>query len=83
MTTITVSSTGRITIPAALRRQLGIVPGSRLYVEVRDDEIILRRIKTVAELKGILADRAIPGMTWEQEREAAERSIAEEAMEGM
>lgn len=84
MTTITISPTGRITIPAAMRRKLGWGPGTRVHVvEQEDGSIVLRRVRTIAELAGIFKDYAIPGMTWEQEREAAEQSIAEEAMEGM
>jgi len=83
MTTIRVSSNGRLTIPAAIRRQRGWEPGTRLRVEERDDGIFLRRLCAVTELRGILRDYAKPGTTWEQEREAAEQSMAEEAMEGM
>jgi antitoxin PrlF len=77
---ITVSEKGQVTLPIAVRRRLGIEPGSRLEVGVRGNKIVLRRIRTVAELAGILKDRAKPGTTWEQERAAAEKSIAEEAV---
>jgi len=77
MTTIAISSTGRITIPAAIRRQLGWEPGTRLHVLVKGDEIILRRVRTLAELGGIFAEYAIPGTTHEQEREAMYEYIAQ------
>lgn len=84
MVTLTISKSGRITIPAAMRRKLGWEPGTRLHViEQEDGRIVLRRVRSVAELGGIFKDHAIPGTTWEQEREAAEQSIADEAMEGM
>jgi AbrB family looped-hinge helix DNA binding protein len=44
MPTITISPTGRMTIPAAMRRQLGIVPGTYLHVEERADGIFLRPV---------------------------------------
>lgn len=77
MTAVTVSSTGRITIPAAVRRELGWEPGTRLDVSVRGEVIYLRRIRTVAELAGILRPYAKPGTTHEQEREAMYKAIAE------
>jgi len=83
MTTISVSPTGRITIPAAIRRQLGWEPGARLWVEEREGGLLLRRLRTVAGSRGALKNYAIAGMTWEQEREAAEQAMADEAMEGM
>ena len=64
-------------------RQLGCRPGTRLWVLVEGDEVILRRTRTAAELAGILKPHAKPGTTWEQGRAAAERAAAEEAMEGM
>ena len=38
---VTVGPQGRIVIPAAVRKRLGIRPGSRLAVEVRDGDVIL------------------------------------------
>jgi len=46
MTTMTVNSDGRITIPAAIRRQLGLTKGSRLHVEQRGDKVFLRVVNT-------------------------------------
>jgi AbrB family looped-hinge helix DNA binding protein len=39
-TTVTIK--GQIVIPASLRRRLGIKKGTRLFVEERDGEIVLR-----------------------------------------
>ena len=38
-----VSSKNQISIPSEARRRLGIEPGDRLSVTVRDDELVLRR----------------------------------------
>lgn len=39
--TAVVSSKSQITIPAWVRRQLGIKPGSRLAIRVEDERIVL------------------------------------------
>ena len=83
MTTITVSSTGRITIPAAMRRELGWGPGTRLWAEACGDEIVLRRMRSIKELEGIFAHHAILGRTHEREHEIFEKAVAREVMEEM
>lgn len=41
-TMLTVGKRGTITLPAALRRQLGIRPGGRLVVETTPEGLLLR-----------------------------------------
>jgi len=38
-----VSTKNQISLPSEARRRLGIKPGDRLSVAVRDDELVLRR----------------------------------------
>lgn len=40
--TLIVSSRGQITLPAAMRKHLGIEPGGALIVEERDGELTLK-----------------------------------------
>ncbi len=77
---IAVSEKGQITLPIAVRRKLGIEPGSRLEVGVRGNKIILRRIRSIAELGGILKDRAKPGTTFEDERRSAMQAMVREVV---
>ena len=42
MPTATVTAKGQVAIPVRIRRRLGIEKGTRLYIEERDDEIVLR-----------------------------------------
>lgn len=131
MTTITISPTGRLTIPDRISRKMGWEPGTRLHVLVRDEEIALRPDRThedaptalsattaptgriivtgrlgerlgwepstkvhvllrdeeneiairrdlrVRDLGGIFWEHAIPGMTWEKEREAMYEYVAD------
>ena len=80
MTTIAISEKGQLTLPIDVRRKLGLAPRSRVEVEVRDNEVVLRRVRTVAELAGILKDRAKPGTTFEDERRSAQRAIVKEVV---
>lgn len=38
---ITIDHAGRIVVPQALRRRLGLAPGSRLRVDVQGDRLVL------------------------------------------
>ena len=81
MTTARVSERGQISIPAAARRKLGIKPKSRVIVEVGENEIVIRPVKSITELAGILREYAkrIPGAgDWERERAVAMEAVARE-----
>ncbi len=43
MLSVKVSTKHQIVVPSEARHRLGIQPGDRLSVEIRDDELILRR----------------------------------------
>ncbi len=43
MLSVKVSTKHQIVVPSQVREQLGIKAGDRLIVEVRDDEVVLRR----------------------------------------
>ncbi len=74
---ITSSEKGRIVIPATIRKQLNIEAKTRLFVRVRNGEIVLTPAGDVRRLYGVLADYAVPGSTEEDEREAMYRAVAE------
>lgn len=67
MTTTIVTTKGQIVIPAQIRRRLNIKEGTKLYVEVRDDELILKavtpayfeKIAGVLPTKGKLSKRLL------------------------
>ena len=54
--TATVSSKGQVTLPAELRKQLGIVPGSTITFEALGKGIVLRPQLPVSAYRGILKD---------------------------
>ncbi|RMG68051.1 MAG: AbrB/MazE/SpoVT family DNA-binding domain-containing protein [Calditrichaeota bacterium] len=58
MYTSTISSKGQITIPAKIRKQLGLNPNDKVALIFRGNEIILKPIKgTIKDLRGSIAPR--------------------------
>lgn len=74
---ITASEKGRIVIPATIRRQLKMQAKTKLFVQVRNGEIVLTPAKDVKSLYGALAEYAVPGSNEADEREAMYRAVAE------
>ena len=61
MSTATLTSKGRVTIPADVRQKLGIGPGDRIeFVEVEGGFVIQPAIDDVRSLKGLLRKPAKP-----------------------
>lgn len=79
MTTALVSEKGQVTIPADVRRKLGIGPRSRVEIVVKDDEIVIRPRKSIRDLEGIL-HRYAEGKSsdWDAIREETMRRVAEQ-----
>ena len=77
-----ISTKGQITLPAAARRTLGLKPKSRVEVEVRKDEIIIRRAKTIRDIAGLVHEDA-KGKSddWETVRRLTEEAVAREVMD--
>ena len=74
-----ISNKGQITLPAGARRKLGIKPKAKVEIEVRDDEIVIRPLKTIREVRGIFRDLAQGGTEdWETVRRRTEQAIAKE-----
>ena len=59
---VTVTTNGRLTLPAAVRRQLGIDAGDRVSVVIEDDDgARLRRIEhDISSVRGLIP--ALPGL---------------------
>jgi AbrB family looped-hinge helix DNA binding protein len=82
MKTATISDKGQITLPSEIRRQAKLLPGMRVQVEMRDDDIVLHPVKSLRELAGIFADRI--GKTresYESMRTMTEAAIAAEVVD--
>ena len=76
------SEKGQITIPADVRKRLGLRPGDRIEVMVSGGSIILRPIPPISAVAGIFRDRARGrGADWEKAREETQRAIARKVAE--
>lgn len=79
MTRATISDKGQITLPAQARKKLGLIPRSKVEIEVRDNEIIIRPAASISELYGSLNEYAKDKTeNWETMRRVTEKTIAEE-----
>jgi len=85
MITVQVSDKGQITIPASVRRKLGLKAKSRVEIDIRDNEAVIRPVQSILELSGILQGYAKGKTTdWETIRSQVERDVAEQvAREGL
>jgi AbrB family looped-hinge helix DNA binding protein len=60
---VTIDETGRLVVPQALRRQLGLVPGTQLRVELVGDRLVLepqRPDPALREVGGLLILEGTP-----------------------
>jgi AbrB family looped-hinge helix DNA binding protein len=74
-----VTRKGQITIPAEVRRKLGLRQGDRVEFRLDDGEVRLVRLASVAQrTAGIFRSEAAP-LSAEELRRAAEVAIAEAA----
>lgn len=66
-------------LPAAARKTLGIKAGSHVRLDVRDGEIVIRPIRTVLDVSGILRDAAQGKPTdWQDQLQAAMDGVVKE-----
>jgi len=72
---------GQVTVPAEIRRQLGLKRGDRLAFVLDKGEVRLTRTGSVVERTAGAFRTRRPALTAEELREAAERAMAEEADE--
>ncbi len=52
---VKVMSRGLIALPSDIRKKLGVREGDILKVEVKDNEVVLRKEKRIYDLKGALS----------------------------
>ena len=78
MTTTVVTTKGQIVIPSKIRRKHNIKKGTKLYIEERGDELILKavtpayfeKIAGVLQTKGKLSKTLLEERAKDKEREA-------------
>jgi AbrB family looped-hinge helix DNA binding protein len=74
-----VSERGQISIPAAMRKKLGIKPKSKVSMEIGDHEISIKPLRSISDIEGIFR-KHVKGIKagWDKARETAERAVARE-----
>ena len=82
MHTSTITSKGQVTIPAEMRRQLGLVPGRRVAFGIRDGRIVLEAVKDdITAAFGMLKSDKSVGI--EEMDQAIEQGIASRFRDGI
>ena len=76
-----VTRKGQVTIPADIRRALGIKEGDKVAFVLEGDQVKLTRKGSVVEQTAGALKSDIPALSLREERDAAEQAIAEEALE--
>jgi AbrB family looped-hinge helix DNA binding protein len=78
MPTAKVTSKGQITIPAVVRRSMGLRPGEKVaFLEEEDGQFTLRRVGSIKDMRGCLAG-LLPPMTIEEMDKAIGEAVAED-----
>jgi AbrB family looped-hinge helix DNA binding protein len=75
-----VTRKGQVTIPADIRRALGIKEGDKVAFVLEDDQVKLTRKGSVVEQTAGLMRNDLPKLTPQEEHDAAAQGIAEEAI---
>jgi antitoxin PrlF len=78
-----VTRKGQITIPAEIRRALNIKEGDKVTITLQENEVKVSRTGSVVETTAGALKSAMPVLSPEDERRAAEEAIAEDVMERM
>jgi AbrB family looped-hinge helix DNA binding protein len=79
MITAYISEKGQVTLPARARRKLGIKPHSKVELDIRNDEIIIRPVKSLSEVAGIFHKYAEgKSADWETVRSQTEQAVSKE-----
>lgn len=73
MSLATVSSKGQITLPVKIRQRLGIRSKDKVQFLVRDNEIIIKPLRSFRELRGSISPKI--GDSRKAAREAAARHV--------
>lgn len=50
----TLTSKGQATIPAPIRKKLGLKPGRKILFEDRNNQVVIKKILSLSELQGSL-----------------------------
>ena len=81
---VTITSQGQITVPAKLRRALGLDKVKKAIVYQQKDKIVMEPVYSIANLAGILKSKRLKNKTSEEimrlEKKAIEKEIIKQAL---
>jgi antitoxin PrlF len=78
-----VTRKGQVTVPAEIRRELGLKEGDRVVFILDEGDVRLARTDSVVRRTAGALKSDEPPLTAEQLRESAERAMAEEPVQRM
>lgn len=78
---VSITSQGQISIPAKIRRELGLENGKKAFVKREGDKLIIEPAMDILEFEGIFKDRAIKGKTIDEIIAMEEKAWEEAAVE--
>jgi AbrB family looped-hinge helix DNA binding protein len=78
-----VTRKGQVTIPADIRRALGIKEGDKVAFVLEDKQVKLTRKGSVVEQTAGALKSDLPALSPQEERKAAEQAIAEDVIRRM
>ena len=80
--TVSITSQGQISIPAKIRRELGLNKKQKAIVSVENGKMLLEPVKDILELAGSIKTNKKP-LSPQKMRELFETYLAEDAVKGM
>ena len=75
----TITTKGQVTIPKPLRDRFNLRPHDKVDFSINGDQIILRPVKTLRDLRGCVQGGGAP----EAERLTAKKAVAQRVMDEM
>ena len=83
MSIATVTSKWQVTIPADIRKQMGLKPRERLSFEVTDEAIVVRPVRDVMDFYGAGQDAVDAPVDFDRLREETTEGLAQDTAEEM
>jgi AbrB family looped-hinge helix DNA binding protein len=75
MSFVKISSKGQITLPAKIRKALGVQPKDKLELVLRDKEVIIQPVRSFRDFRGSIIPREGNG------RKSMEQAVAEHVLD--
>ncbi|MCX7015749.1 MAG: AbrB/MazE/SpoVT family DNA-binding domain-containing protein [Candidatus Sumerlaeota bacterium] len=76
MPVATISTKGQVTLPARMRKELGIKAHDRVMVESTKNGILIRQVPSIFELEGFLGK----GLSPDEERRLMMKGVADHVL---